>query len=87
MGRHPARHPQGLLGRGQPISLGLINSSRGDCNTAGDCWEKKDGRKKGRGGGPDRNEWGRCAEEGRRGVMRKRLERDGGARDEDGGER
>lgn len=36
-----ARHPQGLLGRGQPISLSLINSSRGDCNTAGDCWEKR----------------------------------------------
>lgn len=35
--RHPALRPQGLLGRGQPISLSLINSSRGDCNTAGDC--------------------------------------------------
>lgn len=48
--------------------------------------KKMEGRTEGR-GGTDRNEWGRCAEEGRRGVMRKRLERDGGARDEDGGER
>lgn len=39
--RRPARRPEGLLGRGQPISLSLINSSRGDCNTAGDCWEKR----------------------------------------------
>lgn len=50
--RHQAQRPQGLLGRGQPISLSLINSSRGDCNTAGDCWEKrwKSGRWRGGGG-------------------------------------
>lgn len=48
-GRRPARRPQGLLGRGQPISLSLINSSRGDCNTAGDCWGKKKKRWKERG--------------------------------------
>lgn len=35
--RRPARHPQGLLGHGQPISPSLINNSRGDCNTTGDC--------------------------------------------------
>lgn len=40
-GGRSAGRPQGLLGRGQPISLSLINSSRGDCNTAGDCWEKR----------------------------------------------
>ena len=58
-GRRPARRPQGLLGRGQPISLSLINSSRGDCNTAGDCWEKGKKKKKMEGGGRerDRNEW------------------------------
>lgn len=63
--RRPARRPQGLLGRGQPISLSLINSSRGDCNTAGDCWGKKKrwreraGEERWRGGEKerDRNEW------------------------------
>lgn len=54
-GRRPARRPQGLLGRGQPISLSLINSSRGDCNTAGGCG----GRVGGRGGGAAwRGGWG-----------------------------
>lgn len=54
----PARRPQGLLGRGQPISLSLINSSRGDCNTAGDCWEKKDGGRGKRRSGRGENEIG-----------------------------
>lgn len=48
--RRLAQRPQGLLGRGQPISLSLINSSRGDCNTAGDCWEKEKKKDGGRGG-------------------------------------
>lgn len=57
-GRRPARRPQGLLGRGQPISLSLINSSRGDCNTAGDCWGKEKKKMEGtREEGADGNEW------------------------------
>lgn len=56
--RRLAQRPQGLLGRGQPISLSLINSSRGDCNTAGDCWEKEKKKDGGRGGRErGRNEW------------------------------
>lgn len=62
------------MGRGQPISLSLINSSRGDCNTAGDCWEKKDGgRGRSRGGGGE-NEIG----------MNGKVWRDGGTELEDG---
>ena len=53
-GGKEGRRPQGLLGRGQPISLSLINSSRGDCNTAGDCWEKREME----GGGGGENEIG-----------------------------
>lgn len=82
--RRPARRPQGLLGRGQPISLSLINSSRGDCNTAGDCWEKRwreGDEERWIGRERDRNEWEGA--EGMGGVrrrswkMRKRLEKEG----------
>lgn len=51
-----AQNPQGLLGRKQPISLSLINSSRDDCNTAGGLLWKKE-KKRWREGEEERLRW------------------------------
>lgn len=88
VGRSAGR-PQGLLGRGQPISLSLINSSRGDCNTAGDCWEKR--RKEAEGDEIGMNgageEGGRNSEDEEKiGKARKTGGRGGCARGKEGGQ-